>query len=624
MKYVCTLWLCVPFFSWSAVADDICIQNETNATIYAAIYYVPGFGVGSRPVAQRIGEITTLVKHSRTRVDRPDRSYYQYGVYDRDIYFSYNNADLQPFVRVGTLPWVNAGSLKGVSFFIDEDRGRLEGFNTISWFIHRGGDSLHHLQRNVSSEIVDQLSNNPYTTTQAHVRVGSAVCMQEQQFVAMRLLRVKSACEQLLGMTLSPNEVPRIAWCCSGGGYRAMLSVLGSLRGAQKCNLFDTILYNATLSGSAWGVASWIQSGGEIEQRIASLAESLHEDVFMPSESGKITEAMFRQLMYTGRLTMPDFYGAILAQTLLRCCAENPSLISVTEQAQLIRDKNIPLPLYTAIMDCGNDSYEWLEFSPYEVGSAFLNSYVPLWAFGREFFAGVSRGFEPPQTLGYCLGIWGSILSANLKEILHSYQEYLGSTPIIEALTQAADELPLISNLRVLPAKVCNWTLGMKLPFCTEKTLTLLDAGIDFRLPFPPVLRQERDIDLIIVIDTASRIPPASDLYLAQQYARVHGLKFPPISSAVATSLCTMLEDTNDMQTPLIMYLPVRKYDDYDNTFDPQTAPFTNTYNSHYNKDEVFLLSGLAEHMVVKNSESIVQAIRHCVERRRKRTDNHQ
>src|SRR5687768_6461430 len=68
-----------------------------------------------------------------------------------------------------------------------------------------------------------------HETQQAVVRQGNTVCSEEKEFIAYRKHAIKNELEQLLGMPLAPEEVPTIALCCSGGGFRAMISTLGSL-----------------------------------------------------------------------------------------------------------------------------------------------------------------------------------------------------------------------------------------------------------------------------------------------------------------------------------------------------------------------------------------------------------
>ena len=71
----------------------------------------------------------------------------------------------------------------------------------------------------------------PNSHQKASIRIGNALCQEEQNYIAQRVVAVKTALEQALEITIQDNEIPRIALCASGGGFRAMISTLGSLQG---------------------------------------------------------------------------------------------------------------------------------------------------------------------------------------------------------------------------------------------------------------------------------------------------------------------------------------------------------------------------------------------------------
>ena len=76
------------------------------------------------------------------------------------------------------------------------------------------------------------------------------------------------------------------------------------------------------------------------------------------------------------------------------------------------------------------DPYEWMEITPFEVGSSFLKTYIPTWAYGRKFKDGNSTNAPPEQTLGYFMGIFGSAFEISLKDIVRRTTEnltYLGN-----------------------------------------------------------------------------------------------------------------------------------------------------------------------------------------------------
>src|SRR5229473_1244104 len=90
-------------------------------------------------------------------------------------------------------------------------------------------------------------------STLAHYNTG--ISEGEKKYLNNRLPIVKAALEKMLNRSLDNKKIPKIALIGSGGGYRAMFCTTGSLNGAQKIGLLDTITYITALSGSTWAVA---------------------------------------------------------------------------------------------------------------------------------------------------------------------------------------------------------------------------------------------------------------------------------------------------------------------------------------------------------------------------------
>src|SRR5690606_16403596 len=128
---------------------------------------------------------------------------------------------------------------------------------------------------------------------------------------------------------------------------------------------------------------------------------------------------------------------------------------------------NVPLPIYTAIQT-NPDPYEWMEVTPFEVGSSFLEAYVPTWAYGRKFVHGVSIDKKPEQTLGYYLGIFGSAFEVNFEDLLRFTTFNLAG--LRDSLPEFAQEIvdkivnhilysPL-NNFRLFPSMLHNFTFN--------------------------------------------------------------------------------------------------------------------------------------------------------------------
>lgn len=108
-----------------------------------------------------------------------------------------------------------------------------------------------------------------------------------------------------------------------------------------------------------------------------------------------------------------------------------------------------------------------------------------------------------------------------------------------------------------------------------EKKIYMVDSGLSFNLPFPLTVRPQRGIELYITMDFSSRksdsTPPFRELLLAEKWALLHRIPFPPIREIVKQFLddpvqeCYVFKDANDANTPVIIFFPLvnkdfRKY----------------------------------------------------------------
>ena len=81
----------------------------------------------------------------------------------------------------------------------------------------------------------------------------------------------------------------------------------------------------------------------------------------------------------------------------------------------------------------------------------------------------------------------------------------------------------------------------------TDKKIYLVDSGLSFNLPFPLVLRPQRGIQIYLTMDFSSRpsdsTPPFRELLLAEKWARLHSMPFPPVREAVKAHLDSPIKE---------------------------------------------------------------------------------
>jgi phospholipase A2 len=481
-------------------------------------------------------------------------------------------------------------------------------------------------------ETLTAFKENPYRNAVAQIRIGNELCEKEQSYLAIRKDKVKSALEQLCNCRLTDDQVPTIAIACSGGGYRAVAAILGFLLGAQKIGLLDATTYITSLSGSAWLMASWMSSGMPLADFKVSLVEKMCKGLSHIGAHGAVLLADSLLVKYAADqpITMVDFYGGLLANVLLKDHTDYRQMTYLSAQEKIVSAGDMPLPIYTAVNGDEMNPCQWYEFTPFEIGSAWTGCYVPSWAFGREFKAGESVDFDPEQSLGYQMGIFGSAFSASFGRIYDEFKHniYFNFTKyVIETLFAKA------SQKRVAIAKLYNFAYQVPTsPTAESQKIYLMDAGIAFNLPYPPISgqRAERTADIIIFLDASADTAQAAALRSAEQYACEHNLKFPVIDYR-EINLCAMsvFRDEQDPTVPIVIYMPLVRdtllwqshkqdqefveYQPWIENFDPKDCAYCSTFDFVYEREQLYQLSGLTEFNMRANKNDILNVLRYVL-----------
>lgn len=102
-----------------------------------------------------------------------------------------------------------------------------------------------------------------------------------------------------------------------------------------------------------------------------------------------------------------------------------------------------------------------------------------------------------------------------------------------------------------------------------------MDSGLSFNLPFPLTLRPQRGIELYITFDFSSRqsdsTAPFRELLLAEKWATLHRIPFPPVREIAKKYVdkpleeCYVFKDTKEKSVPVVILFPLvnkdfRKY----------------------------------------------------------------
>ncbi len=487
--------------------------------------------------------------------------------------------------------------------------------------------------------------NNPYQNTIATVRIGNDLHPDEVAYRANRAPKVKAALENLLSRSLDDKKIPIIALVGSGGGYRAMLCTTGFMVGAEKIGLLNATTYITALSGSTWALGPWMMTGWSWADFRIYLEGVILKSIFKfdSLDARHIADVFATKLAFNQSVTAVDLFGALLANRLLDGFGENRQMLYLSQQAQRTQDGNWPYPIYTATDGSEKVVHDahWYEFTPHEVGTASFGVYVPAWAYGREFYGGGSLDFAPEQTLGFILGTCGSAFAVHVGFVWNSLAKEL-SNPLLKQLMEEYIIAPL-KGKRVFWAEVNNFMKGIaNIPHAyvrldTRDTLKLVDAGITFNLPYPPISgeRPERKADVIIFLDASAGVLP-NELKKVENYARKHGLKFPVIDyTDVEKKTCAVFKDEKDPEVPVVIYMPrisdaqlwqqhkstseLSQYSNIENfnleTCTNQAGQVCNTINFEYNEQQAQQVMNQTEFNMVVNKDTIVEALNWVIDR---------
>uniref|UniRef100_A0A8C3QRS0 Phospholipase A2 n=1 Tax=Cyanoderma ruficeps TaxID=181631 RepID=A0A8C3QRS0_9PASS len=527
------------------------------------------------------------------------------------------------------------------------------------------------------------------------MRFGFNLCSEEMAFLGKRKRYVASALKNVFHLPheLQDREVPVVAIITTGGGLKSMTGLYGSLMGLKKLNLLDCITYISGLSGTTWTMANlyrdayWSQKDldshiGEAQKQ----ATKCKMGCFSMDRMKYYNKQLCQRKEEGYRTSFIDLWGLMIEYLLND--GKDPHKLS--EQQEALCDGQNPLPIYVSV--CVRDSYstndfkEWVEFTPYEVGLLKYGAFVRTEHFGSEFFMGRLLKKLPESRICYLQGMWSSIFSVNLLQIWglsHSSEDFwrrwtqdkideVDEDPVLptrphELRTRMYTPPGALSSAlrgaltdRFSVAQHHNFLKGYQLHnnymenqhFCRWKDtvldsrpnqlmqnpdqLGMIDAGFFINTSSAPLLRPQREVDVIIYLSytTGSH---TSSLDKACKYYSEQKIPFPTISLTDEDKKnlkeCYIFQDSDLPGCPIVIFLPL-----VNDTFQEYKAPgvkrccsemeegqldLTSScspycmFSVRYTDDNYRKLLNLSEYNILNNSQMIMQALQTAMQRRR-------
>ncbi|XP_077351530.1 cytosolic phospholipase A2 beta-like [Festucalex cinctus] len=454
------------------------------------------------------------------------------------------------------------------------------------------------------------------------VRMDFDIPPQEKEYLKKRKVIVGQNMRKLFGLdtTPSPDQIPTIALVASGGGSRAMTGLFGSLKALKETEVLDIVTYFTTVSGSTWTMAAltkdanWSQDGiksttAEVRKQITKSIPSILVGVL--ENLGYYKQALEEKLKEGHIVSPTDFAGLLFEQIVFGEKMTN----TLSGHRKTVNEGQNPFPIYTAINKkekLGSESEaEWCEFTPYEVGFQKYGAYVRAEDFGSQFFLGRIIKKLREIRIPYLMGIWGSIFSKTIAQILDLSEDQAELGPDITTEdaenepstldTQFIDPPTTVSRIirdflrnRPISSTVYNFIKGLSLhanystnsnftawkethPDAFPNVLTpsdsflkLVDSGLSFSIGFPPVLRPEREVDVIICLEYSwNPGDPFNELKSTVSYCKDHDIPFPRIDFATLDGEplreVYVFDDVANPKAPIVIFFPLvndsfRKY----------------------------------------------------------------
>ncbi|KAJ2736865.1 hypothetical protein IW152_000376 [Coemansia sp. BCRC 34962] len=408
------------------------------------------------------------------------------------------------------------------------------------------------------------------------------------------------------------------------------------------------------------------------------------------------------QSMSLPPLSIVEIYGALLfKQLVVEHTAGEGSLMHLKLDPQWTRlsvqglavDQGLhPMPIYTAVrhLICRDDNdteqspiknkYQWFELSPYEVGSIDHGAWVPTWALGRPIKDGKEQYRVGEVHFGSVLGAVSSAFCASIDAM--GTDLYLAAPakirseildPVLNKIERDAEvshPIPPYTLFnpfyRIEDKQSANGRESNMADLETAQLLSLMDGALENNLPFAPLLRPDRDVDVIICLDASASIDITPWFARAEWWANEHGVRRwpwgarpwaadPPRPTRIEAAMnsrelestkravgqceqhikndnvrCVVFDEPvapspltteqGDAEKPplSILYLPLMSNREFrEPDFDPQTADFCETFNLRWTASQVELLSDLTTFNFNQELEKIRQAIKRAYERKR-------
>ncbi|KAM9239207.1 cytosolic phospholipase A2 epsilon-like [Leptosomus discolor] len=527
------------------------------------------------------------------------------------------------------------------------------------------------------------------------IRLGFDLCAQEQDFIRKRKKVVAAALMDILHLEedLQDDEVPVVAIMTTGGGTRALTAMYAHLLSVQELNILDCVSYITGLSGTTWTMSNLYEDPDWSQKDLKETLNDARKHVlknkfftcFAPNRLKYYLKQLYQREKEGHQICFTDLWGLII-ETMLH---EKEDSHKLTDQQQALNQGQNPLPIYLSLnvkdKISDQDFREWVEFTPYEVGFPKYGAFIRAEDFGSEFFMGRLMKKIPESRICFLEGIWSSVFSLNLMdawylsvhsedfwhkwtrdkitdiddEILFPTRPNELDTRVVCPTDSFSDIFRNVAMSRPAASEIHNFLKGLQMnnnyiesKFSKWKDceldsqpnhltagkdyLILIDTAFAFATSYPPLMRPERKVDVILHFNYSSG-SQTGPLKEASKYFAKQGIPFPTKLPDDQETLhlkeCYIVGDKESPETPIVIFFPL-----VNDTFRDYKAPGVKRSpsemaegdvdvanncgpyyinNLSYSKENFDKLVNLSYYNVQNNKDLILQALRTAVERKK-------
>ncbi|OXB72488.1 UNVERIFIED_CONTAM: hypothetical protein H355_002759 [Colinus virginianus] len=359
------------------------------------------------------------------------------------------------------------------------------------------------------------------------VRLGFDLCAQENDFICKRKKIVAAALKEILQLEedLEDDEVPVVAIMTTGGGTRALTAMYAHLLSVQELNILDCVSYITGLSGTTWTMANLYEDPDWSQKNLKETLNDVRRHVlknkflacFAPDRLKYYLKELCQRKQEGHQISFTDLWGLII-ESMFRDKEDSQKL---TDQQQALNRGQNPLPIYLSLnvkdKISDQDFREWVEFTPYEVGFPKYGAYIRAEDFGSEFFMGHLMKKIPESRICF-LEDDETLFPKRPNEletrVVRPTDSFSDIFRDVVTLRPAASEIPnflkgLQMNNNYLESEFSKWKdceLDSQPNHLTGAAdyLILIDTAFVFATSYPPLMRPERKVDVILHFNYSS------------------------------------------------------------------------------------------------------------------------